>query len=79
MPWGPDPKKRLVGPATSGSLKRPDSPRNLIVLLCTADLDLTDLLETACLVSRSIDVTGEVPPDSDHLTSNQEEITSVNS
>src|SRR5512135_2740107 len=26
--------QKAVGPATSGSLKRPDSPRNLIVLLC---------------------------------------------
>jgi hypothetical protein len=46
-----------VGPATSGRLKKADSPRNLIVLLCAPDVDLTDLLETACLVSRSIDIT----------------------
>ena len=49
--------QKAVGPATSGSLKRPDSPRNLIVLLGTPDLDLTDSLETAGLVSRFIDVT----------------------
>ena len=42
--------QKAVDPDTSGSPKKPVLPRNLIVLLCTLDVNLNhDLLDTACL------------------------------
>ena len=34
--------QKAVGPGTSGSLERPDFQGNLIVQLCTPDVDLTN-------------------------------------